>query len=162
MGQFMSVRGYHGDPVAGALGPAGLDGRSEWTELAPAPEPGERVAARLGSEVNLRKVVLAVLCPLRGWLEGELLEAILATLPRRLAREVVDGELILLRQVRRPETADDYLATVAELLLHPPAVARTYVLAVLGTVKEALAPEARGAVAARLPRDVAAIWDEAR
>ena len=158
----MSVQGYHGGPVAGALGPAGLEGRSEWVELRGDGEPEDRVAARLGSEVDLRKVVLAVLCPLRGWLEGEPLGAVLATLPARLAREVQDGELILLRRMGRPGSASEYLGEVADLALQPPARARHYALAVLGTVKEALSPEARAAVAGRLPRDVAALWSEAR
>jgi uncharacterized protein (DUF2267 family) len=146
----------------GALGPAELDGRADWVPVGPRRSLLQAVAARLGSEVDLRKVVLAVLCPLRDALEGPPLERLLARLPFPLAREVREGDLNLNARVASPAAAGDYLLQVSYLLQHPPRQAAIYVRAVFGAARTVLAPEEAEAVAARLPGDLAELWSAAR
>ncbi|WP_242395716.1 DUF2267 domain-containing protein [Anaeromyxobacter oryzisoli] len=146
----------------GALGPAELDGRAEWVPIGSRWDLLELLTARLGSEVDLRKVVLAVLCPLREALKGPPLDALLARLPFPLAREIRDGELNLNAQVVAPSAAGDYLVEVARLLQHPPDQAAIYVRAVLGAARTVLAPEEADAIAALLPDDLAELWSAAR
>jgi uncharacterized protein (DUF2267 family) len=82
---------------------------------------------------------------------------VLATLPGRLARELVEAEWNLNAPVPAPVTGADYLAEVARLLQHPPRQAAAYVLAVLAALHEVMGPAARE-VADRLPPDLAELW----
>jgi uncharacterized protein (DUF2267 family) len=143
----------------GAIGPDELDGRTDWIEV-PARGEGElleRLEARLGSEARARRVLLAVLGPLRGALDGPALAAVLAHLPHRYARELGEAEWNLNAPVPAPVTGADYLAEVARLLQHPPRQAAAYVLAVLAALHEVMGPAARE-VADRLPPDLAELW----
>ena len=123
-----------------------------------APDLLEAVRARLGSEADPEKILLGVLAPLRPWLQGEALDAILASLPRPVAGELLEAGSVLLAPLPRPDGAGDYLATVVELVQHPPATARAYVLAVFGALEEVLGEDVARSVAARLPPDIAAWW----
>jgi hypothetical protein len=105
----MAYEAIPGPAVPGLLRPGQLDGRAEWVPVRGREGLLGRIAARLGSEADLRKVVLAVLCPLRSALEGPPLDALLARLPYSLAREVLDGEWILNSRVWPPTGAGDYL-----------------------------------------------------
>ncbi len=154
--------GAGGTPVPGALGPAELDGRAEWVAVRPRAGLLEALSARLGSEVDLRKVVLALLCPLRRTLEGPPLEAVLSRLPLPLAREVREGDRNLGGPVRSAHGAGDYLVEVARLLQHPPAHAAAYIRAGLAALRAALAPPDAEAVAARLSPDLRSQWAGAR
>ena len=152
------VSGGYGGAVPGTIAPNGLDGRAEWVPL-----QGHgleaRVQARLGSEVDLRKVLLGVLVPLLGALRGEPLRAIAARLPYALARELLDADDGV---ARAPPTAEQYLREVSELVQHPLAVAAFYVRAVLGTIRAALAPELTDEVERRLPAELAELWRASR
>ncbi|WP_041453253.1 DUF2267 domain-containing protein [Anaeromyxobacter dehalogenans] len=153
------VAGGVGARTPGAIGPDELDGRADWVEI-PARGEGElleRLEARLGSEARTRKVLLAVLAPLRGALEGPALSGILAHLPRRFARELAEAEWNLNAPVRAPATGAEYLAEVARLLQRPPRQAAAYVLAVLAALHEVMGPAARD-LADRLPPDLAELW----
>lgn len=156
-----AIHGGEGN-APGALGPAELDGRADWVPVGPRRSLLQAVAARLGSEVDLRKVVLAVVCPLRDALEGPPLERLLARLPFPLAREVREGDLNLNARVASPAAAGDYLLQVSHLVQHPPRQAAIYVRAVFGAARTVLAPEEAEAVAARLPGDLAELWSAAR
>jgi uncharacterized protein (DUF2267 family) len=154
------VDGGHGGRVVGALEPDEVDGRAEWV---PIRRGGllDALESRLGSEVSLRKVVLAVLCPLRPLLEGPPLDAILARLPPTLAREVREGELNLDARVAPPSGANDYLLEVARLLQQPPRRAAVTLRAALGAAKSVLSQAEVELVAFRLPADLARLWLEA-
>ncbi len=155
------VTGGVGGALPGIIGPEELDGRIEWVPLRPPRDLPEALAARLGSEVDARRVILGTLGPVRAVLEGEPLGAILATLPLDLARELADAELNLGAAVVAATTADEYLAEVARLVLHPRRVAVTYVRAVFAAAKSVLAPEAARAVEERLPPGIAELWRDA-
>jgi uncharacterized protein (DUF2267 family) len=146
------VSGGQGGEIPGGIRPDALDGRLEWTAVPPRRGLLGAVAARLGSEADLDKIVLGVLAPLRGWLEGPPLEALRAALPPPLARELQDGAFALGAPVRRAHDAADLVATVSRLIQHPPARALAYVRAVLGALRDAL-PAA--GIAGRLPPDLA-------
>ncbi|HEX9050959.1 MAG TPA: DUF2267 domain-containing protein [Anaeromyxobacter sp.] len=148
--------------IPGTLGPAELDARAEWVPRRAPRDLLEALAMRLGSEVDLRKVVLAVLSPLRDALEGEPLGALAARLPHDLARVLADADLELNVRVRPATTAGDYLAEVSRLVLHPPRVAAEYVRAVFAAAKAVLDPEDAEAIAARLSPELAAGWSAAR
>jgi uncharacterized protein (DUF2267 family) len=152
------VTGGVGGALPGIIGPEELDGRIEWIPVRPPRDLPEALAVRLGSEDDVRRVVLATLGPLRTMLDGEPLGAVLATLPLHLARELADAELNLCATVVPATTADEYLAEVSRLVLHPPWVAVTYVQAVFAAAKAVLAPEAARAVEERLPPGVAELW----
>jgi uncharacterized protein (DUF2267 family) len=159
------VTGGVGGRLPGALGPAELDGRAEWSSLgrAPARSLTEAVGARLGSEVDTRKVVLAVLGPLRPFLEGEPLGALAAELPLDLARELADVEVALCeRRLAAPAGARDYLREVARLVMHPPARAASYVRAVFAAARAVLPPEVVLDIEERLPEELAGLWRAAR
>jgi uncharacterized protein (DUF2267 family) len=151
-----------GGRIPGTLGPADLDARAEWVPLRRPRDLLEAVALRLGSEVGVRKVVLAVLSPLRGALEGEPLGALAAALPADLARVLADAELNLNARVPAPAGARDYVEEVSRLVLHPPRGAAEYVRAVFAAAKTVLAPGAVAAIAERLPPELAAAWRAAR
>jgi uncharacterized protein (DUF2267 family) len=161
------VTGGLAGPVPGVQSPRDLDGRAEW---APLPDHRrlpllallEELRARLGSEVDERKVVLGVLCPLGALLEGEPLESILAHLPFPYTREVLEAEWNLNAEVHAPAGAGDYLVEAAELLQQPPARAAATVRAFFGAARAVLRPDEAEAIAARLPRDLAAVWALAR
>ncbi len=148
--------------IPGTLGPAELDMRAEWVPLRPPRDLLDAVAMRLGSEVDLRKVVLAVLSPLRDALEGEPLGALTARLPLDLARILAEADLTLNARVRPATGAADYLAEVSRLVLHPPRAAAEYVRAVFAAAKTVLDPEDAAAIAARLPPELGAAWRAAR
>ncbi|HET8539192.1 MAG TPA: DUF2267 domain-containing protein [Anaeromyxobacter sp.] len=151
-----------GGRLPGTLGPADLDGRAEWVPLRRPRDLLEALAMRLGSEVDLARVVLAVLAPLRASLEGEPLGALTATLPQDLARELADADLNLNARVRAPAGAADYVAEVSRLVLHPPRRAAEYVRAVFAAAKAVIAADALEPIARRLPPDLAAAWRAAR
>ncbi len=152
------VSGGYGDDVPGAVGPGDLDGRAEWV-----PVDGRGIAARLearlGSEVDLRKILFGVLVPLLGALHGEPVRAIAARLPHALARELLDADD---GAARGRVGIDEYLREVSELVQHPPHAAAIYVGAVLGAVREALPADAAGEVEKRLPSELADLWRGAR
>ncbi|BDG03838.1 DUF2267 domain-containing protein [Anaeromyxobacter oryzae] len=146
----------------GALGPAELDARAEWVPVRPHASLVDTLEARLGSEVDLQKVLLAVLCPLRGALDGPPLEVLLARLPFPLPTEIREGELNLNAHVRAPASAAEYVLEVSRLLQHPPRAAALYVRAVFAAARAVLAPEEAEAVAARLPGDLGELFRSAR
>jgi uncharacterized protein (DUF2267 family) len=151
-----------GGRIPGTLGPADLDGRAEWIPARPPRDLLEALELRLGSEVDLRRVVLSVLSPLRGALEGEPLGALTAALPQDLARVLADADLNLNVRVRSPAGAGDYLAEVSRLVLHPPRRAAEYVRAAFAAAKAVLDPAAIHAISDRLPPEFAAAWRAAR
>jgi hypothetical protein len=162
MGEGYRVRGGVGPPLPGIVGPADLDGRVEWVPVAKAGELLDVLAGRLGSEVDLHRVVLGVLAPLRSALDGPPLGALVARLPLSLARELAAGDEALGAKVRSPAGAGDYVLEVSRLILHPPWRAATYVRAVFAAARAVLAPEGSDAIAARLPPDLAELWRTAR
>lgn len=157
-----TVAGGVAGRIPGAYGPDELDGKAEWVSLREPSDLLESLEARLGSEVDARRVLLAVLGPLRGALEGPPLEALLARLPLDLAREVPDAPLVLGAPVPPASGAGDYLDEVSRLVMFPPRAAAGYVRAVFASAKAALDPEGSEAIAARLPPDLAALWRAAR
>jgi hypothetical protein len=161
MADSYSVVGGQGS-APGAIGPAELDGRAEWVPVGDGTSVLDDLEARLGSEVDLRKVLLAVFCPLRDVLDGPPLEALLAHLPYPLPQEIREGELNLNARVPSPAAVGDYVVDVAELLQHPPYQAAVYVRAAFGAARRALSPEESDGIAARLPRDLADLWRGAR
>ncbi len=156
------VRGGVGPPLPGIVGPADVDGRAEWVPVARTGELLDALSARLGSEVDLHKVVLAVVSPLRSALDGPPLGALLAHLPLPLARELAAPAFALGVRVRAPSGAGDYLLEASRLIQHPPYVAATYVRAVFAAARAVLSPEDADAIAARLPADLAELWRTAR
>lgn len=154
--------GIGGPGLPGVLGPRELDARSEWVPSAGSRDLVEALSARLGSEVDLNKVVLAVLCPLRPALEGPALEALLARLPLGLAYEIAAGELGSCGRMRPPAGARDYLLAVSRRLMHPPPRAVSWVRAVFAAARTALGEEGAEEIAARLPSDLADLWRRAR
>lgn len=147
-----------GGALPGILAPEELDGRIEWVPLRPPRDLPEALAARLGSEDDAHRVILAALGPLRQLLEGEPLGAILAKLPLHLARELADAELNLGARIAPVAGLPEYLAEVSRLVLHPPDVAVSYARAVFAAAKAVLAPDEAAAVEARLPGGVAELW----
>lgn len=152
------VSGGYGGEVPGTLGPDELDGRAEWVALS-GRDLRERLQARLGSEVDLRKVLLGVLVPLLGALRGEPVRAIAARLPYALARELLDADDAA---ARAPPGAEQYLREVSELVQHPLAAAAFHVRAVLGPIRAALPPELADEVERRLPAELAELWRASR
>ncbi len=148
--------------LPGLVGPAGLDGRAEWVPVPPGADLLERLEARLGSEADVRKIVLGVLAPLRPALEGAPLGALVARLPLWLARELAQPDFALNVRVRAPRGAGDYLVEVSRLVLLPPARAATYVRAVFAAARAVLARADSEAIAARLPPELAELWRSAR
>jgi uncharacterized protein (DUF2267 family) len=156
------VRGGVG-AVPGTVGPASVDGRAEWV---PAARPGadlvERLEARLGSDVDLHRIVLGVLAPLCPALDGAPLGALVARLPLFLARELADPGFALATRVRAPRDTGDYVLEVSRLILHPPVRAVPYIRAVFAAARAVLSRGDAEAIAARLPGDVAGLWRDAR
>ncbi len=151
-----------GGRIPGTLGPAELDGRAEWVPARPPNDLLDALAMRLGSEVDLRRVVLAVLSPLRTSLEGEPLGALAAAVPQDLARVLADADLNLNVRVQPATSASDYLAEVSRRGLHRPRMAAEYVRAVFAAAKAVIDPAAVAAVSDRLPPEIAAAWRAAR
>jgi uncharacterized protein (DUF2267 family) len=151
-----------GGPLPGTVGPAELDGRADWVPARRPRDVLDVLALRLGSEVDLRKVVLAVLSPLRSALDGEPLGALTAALPPDLARVLADADLNLNVRVQAAASGADYLAEVSRLVLHPPGGAAEYVRAVFAAAKAALDPAAIQAISDRLPPEIGAAWRAAR
>lgn len=162
MGDDYRVRGGVGPPLPGIVGPADLDGRAEWVPVPRTRELLDVLSARLGSEVDLHKVVLAVFSPLRAALDGPPLGALLAQLPLSLARELAAGGVAVGARIRSPSGAGDYLLEVSRLILHPPWRAATYVRAVFAAARAVLSREESGAIATRLPGDLGELWRSAR
>ena len=162
MADGFQVKGGVGGAIPGALGPADLDARLEWVHLRPGGDLLDALAARLGSEADLYKVVLAVLAPLRSALEGGPLGALTAKLPLDLARQLADAEQNLCAHLPPPSGAGDYLVDVSRLVQHPPRRAASYVRAVFASAKDLLAHQDSEAIAARLPPDLADLWRSAR
>ncbi len=148
--------------IPGTVGPAELDGRAEWVPLRRPHDLLDALAMRLGSEVDLRKVVLAVLSPLRTALEGEPLGTITSMLPQDLALVLVDADLNLNVRVRAATSPAEYLQEVSRLVQHPPRFAAEYVRAVFAAAKAVLDADDVDAIAARLPPELAAAWRAAR
>lgn len=157
-----AVRGGVGGPVFGIVAPEDLDGRAEWVPLPRGRSLLEQLEARLGSEVDLAKVLFAVLGPLRPALEGEALGVILREVPAGLAREIADADLNVGSRVRSPTGPGDYLEEVARLVLQPPWRAAGYVRAVFAAARAALPPDEARRVEARLPAGIAELWRTAR
>lgn len=147
-----------GGALPGVLGPEELDGRIEWVPLRTPRDLPEALEARLGSEDDVHRVLLAVLGPLRDLLDGEPLGAILARLPLHLARELADAELVLCARIAPASGLPEYLAEVSRLVLHPPEIALSYARAVFAAAKAVLAPDEARAVEARLPEGIAELW----
>ncbi len=148
--------------IPGTVGPAQFDGRTEWVPLRRPHDLLDALAMRLGSEVDLRKVVLAVFSPLRAALEGEPLGTITSMLPQDLALVLADADLNLNARVRAAASASEYLAEVSRLVQHPPRIAAEYVRAAFAAAKAVLDGHDVEAVAARLPPELAAAWRAAR
>lgn len=157
-----SVSGGVGGPYPGALGPDEVEGELDWRPTPREPDLVERVASRLGSEAGARRVILAVLGPLRAALRGGPLDAVMARLPARLARELLEAEWNLNARVPEATGAEEYLATVSSLARFPPRIAATYVVAVFAALRAALGPADADAVAARLPGGLGELWRVAR
>jgi uncharacterized protein (DUF2267 family) len=155
------VGGGVGGTLPGVLGPEELDGRIEWIPVRPPRVLPEALRARLGSEDDPGRLILAVFGPLRQLLEGEPLGAIAAKLPLPLARELAEAELNLNARIEPATRPREYLAEVSRLALHPPEVTATYVRAVFAAAKAVLAPEDARAVEARLPPEIAELWRRA-
>lgn len=156
------VSGGVGGACPGALGPDEVEGELEWRPVSHEPGLVERVASRLGSEADARRVILAVLAPLRAALQGHPLDAVMARLPGRLARELLEAEWNLNARVPEATGAVDYLTTVSALARFPPRISAAYVVAVFAALRAALGPADAEAVAERLPGDVAELWRAAR
>lgn len=156
-----AVSGGVGGRLPGVVGPDELDGRLEWTWPRPRRDLYDHVLARLGSEEDADRVILAVLGPLRGALAGAPLGALVAKLPLHLARELAEAERNLRAPLAAPPDGRAYVAEVSRLLLHPPEAALTYVRAVFAAAKAALAGDEASAIEAQLPAGVADAWRDA-
>lgn len=153
------VTGGYGDAVPGTIGPAEVDGRAEWVQLDGPAGLAKQLQARLGSEVDLRKVLLGVLSPLLGALHGDPVRAIAARLPYPLARELLDVDD---GAAQVPAGAEQYLRDVSELVQHPLSAAAFYARAVLGSIRAALAPDVAAELERRLPAELAEVWRTSR
>jgi len=163
MGDAYRVRGGVGPELPGLVGPAGVDGRADWVPVVRSgAELLEVLEARLGSEVDVDKIVLGVLAPLASTLDGAPLGALVAHLPLHLARELAQPDLALNTRVRAPRGAGDYLLEVSRLIQHPPPCAASYVRAVFAVAGRAVSRADAEAIAARLPADLAELWRSAR
>jgi hypothetical protein len=156
------VRGGVGPPLPGVVGPADLDATVEWVPVRRTSELLDVLAARLGSEVDLHKIVLGVLAPLAQALDGAPLAALLGHLPLWVGRELAAGDAALGARVRPATGAGDYLLEVSRLIQHPPPRAATYVRAVFAAARAVLSREEAEAIAARLAPDLAVLWRAAR
>jgi uncharacterized protein (DUF2267 family) len=163
MGDGYRVRGGVGPELPGIVGPADLDATAEWVPVRRrTSELLDVLAARLGSEVDLHKIVLGVLAPLAPALDGAPLAALLAHLPQWVGGELAAGGAAVGAAIRPPTGAGDYVLEVARLILHPPPRAATYVRAVFAAARAVLSHEESDAIAARLPHDLAELWRTAR
>jgi uncharacterized protein (DUF2267 family) len=162
MGDDYRVRGGVGPPLPGIIGPADLDMRAEWVPVRRTHQLLDELAARLGSETDLDKIVLGVLMPLCAALDGPPLGALLAHLPLPLARELAVGGAAVGTRVRSPGGAGDYVLEVSRLILQPPWRAATYVRAVFAAARAVLARDELEEIAARLPADIGELWRTAR
>jgi uncharacterized protein (DUF2267 family) len=121
----------------------------------------DRLAPRLGSEVQGEKLLLAALAPLRVHLHADTWDALLDELPYPL-RVVLRDPVPRFGRVPRLEHAEPYVAFVADRTQHPEERAAAYVRAVLAVVREGLPPGLVEAVEGELPPSLAALWTGAR
>ena len=158
-----SVSGGVGGRYPGALGPDEVEGELEWRPVPHEPEAVDaggrpaRVGGRRppGDAGRARPAA-------RGAPGGSPLDAVLARLPGRLARELSEAEWNLNARVPEATDAVQYLSTVSALARFPPRIAAAYVVAVFAALRAALGPADAGAVAERLPGDLAELWRVAR
>ena len=121
----------------------------------------DRLAPRLGSEVQGEKLLLATLAPFRPHLHADTWDALLDELPYPL-RVVLRDAAPRLGPVPRVEHAEPYFDFVASCTQHPEARAAAYVRAVLAVVRERLPPGLVEAVEQELPPGLAALWTGAQ
>jgi uncharacterized protein (DUF2267 family) len=157
-----NVRGGIGPPLPGVVAPADLDARVEWVPVRRGGALLDLLAARLGSEADVHKIVLGVLAPLASTLDGAPLRALLAHLPLSLQGELATGGAAVGAPIRAPRGAGDYVLEVGRLILHPPWRAAAYVRAVFSTARRVLPAAESEAIAERLPGDLAELWRTAR
>jgi uncharacterized protein (DUF2267 family) len=154
------VRGGVGPPLPGIVGPAGVDGRTEWVPVRRGADLLDVLSARLGSESEPHHVALAVLAPLAAALEGAPLGSLVAHLPPATGRELAaaadpDSGVV-------PATGSgDHRIEVARLVKQPPWRADATIRAVFASVREVVTGEEFEAIAARLPRDLAEVFRHA-
>jgi Uncharacterized conserved protein (DUF2267) len=158
MSDHYAVRGGVGPPLPGVVGPAELDATVEWVPVRRTSDLLDVLAARLGSEVDVHKVVLGVLAPLASALDGAPLGSLLAHLPLSIAWELAAGASAVGAPIRAPTGAGDYVLEVAQLIQHPPWRAAAYVRAVFATARHMLSRAEADAITARLPHDIAELW----
>jgi uncharacterized protein (DUF2267 family) len=152
------MHGFQGLP--GTIEPDELDGREEWVLAGAGFE--RSLAARLGSDVRISRLVMAALPPLRHHLAGDSWEALLDELPWDLRRMLDSAGAHLGGPVPRLTTAVEYVRFIARHTQHPDEQAAFYASSVLGALKESAAPGLAEAVAAELPDELATLWRAAR
>jgi uncharacterized protein (DUF2267 family) len=162
MSERYEVRGGVGASLPGVVRPAEVDATVEWVPVRRDGALLDLLAARLGSEADVHKIVLGVLAPLVPVLDGPSLGALVAHLPLSTAGELAAGGAAVGARIRAPTGAGDYLLEVARLILHPPPRAATYVRAVFAAARRVLSPAESEAIARRLPHDLAELWSTAR
>ncbi len=159
MSDVYRVTGGVGPALPGLVGPAGVDGRAEWVPVVRyGADLLEILEARLGSEVDVHKIVLGVLAPLVPALDGAPLGALVARLPLSLARELAQADVALGARVRAPRGAGDYVVEVGRLVQHPPPRAATFIRATFAAARRVLSRAESEEIAARLPADLAELW----
>jgi uncharacterized protein (DUF2267 family) len=145
--------------LPGTVPPDGLETRNEWVP------PGEgflpALAARLGSETDASKVVLAVLAPLRPFVDRDSWEAIREELPWGLRGVLATPEAHLGR-IPRIEDAAGLVAYVGVKTQHPDDRAALYVAATFATLRQTLPAGLADAIAGELPGELGALWRMAR
>ncbi len=157
------VQGFHGEPIAGTVGVAGPEPTLEWVEEPPPPAPplAAALASRLGSEVRPHGVIVAGIRALRGWLAGEPLERLLASLAWPLRQQVATADQHL-PPMPVPASRDELVGAFAAAAQRRPVEAERLLRALFGAIEEALPREVAEAVEGALPDEVAALWREAR
>jgi uncharacterized protein (DUF2267 family) len=145
--------------LPGTVPPDGLEARAEWVPSGQGFLPA--LAARLGSETDASKVVLAVLAPLRALLDAESWEAVREELPWGL-RGVLATPEAHLGPVPRVETAAALVAYVGAKAQHADDRAAAYVVATLAALRDALPSALDEAIAGELPEELGRLWRGAR
>ncbi len=145
--------------LPGFVEPDEFEGRLEWVR------PGEglvpSLTARLGSEVDAAKILLAALPPLRAFLAADTWAAIVEELPWDLRNMLRTPELHV-GPVPRLEQPDDYVRFVAHHTQHPDERAALNVSSVLGALKETVPAGLADAIGRELPPTLAPAWAAAR
>jgi uncharacterized protein (DUF2267 family) len=147
--------------LPGTVEPGELEGTSEWVPSGSGRGFLAALAPRLGSETNGAKLALAGLAPLRALLAPETWDAVAEELPFGLRTMLADAGAHL-GPVPRLETRSAYLDFVARHAQHPPERTARYASALLGALRSALPAGLVDGVAAELPAELRALWDEAR